>query len=134
DDRSYQGRMAWHRHEDKCNGKCKTAKPRFVACAPDQQERQRHHCGSVSPGDQSPFRVRNFKQANREQQKKCRNREQCSDRLTLSDFGSRPVLPAEPEQIQSEKRNEPAEVVLLVDRPFAAELFAKSKPQRGYKQ
>ena len=42
-----------------------------------------------------------------------------------------PVFPAEPKKTESEKRNEPPIVVLFVDRPFTAELFAKVKPKRG---
>ena len=40
-------------------------------------------------------------------------------------------MPAEPKKIKGEKGNKPAIVVLLVDRPFAAELFAKNKPKRA---
>ena len=104
-------------------------------CPPDQQERQRYTAAAWTHASSrhSGFAISKSRTGSKQQQRS--NREQCSDRLSLSDFGfrisdfgSRPVLPAEPEEIQSEKRNEPAEVVLLVDRPFAAEFSAKSKP------
>ena len=41
-------------------------------------------------------------------------------------------MPAEPKKIEGEKGNEPPIVVLLVDRPFAAELPAEDKPKRAH--
>ena len=45
------------------------------------------------------------------------------------DFQRRLVFPPKPEKIEREERNEPPVVVLLVERPFAAELPAKDKPE-----
>src|SRR5215831_6498514 len=49
------------RNKDERDGESKMMKPRFSACPPDQQKRQRYDYCGVSPGEQSPFRVRNFK-------------------------------------------------------------------------
>ena len=40
-------------------------------------------------------------------------------------------MPAEPKKIEREKGNEPAVVVLLVDRPLVAQLQAEDKPKRA---
>ena len=41
------------------------------------------------------------------------------------------VLPPKPKKIHGEKRHEPAEVVLLIDGPFATEFSAKHEPEDG---
>ena len=43
-------------------------------------------------------------------------------------------MPAKPKKIESEKRDEPPVVVLLVDRPFAAELPAQDDPEHTEKE
>ena len=43
-------------------------------------------------------------------------------------------MPTEPKKVEGKKRHKPPVVVLLVDQPFAAELFAKHKPQHGEEQ
>src|SRR5260370_13412620 len=45
----------------------------------------------------------------------------------------RPSLHAEPKQNDREKRNEPAVAVLIVDRPFSAQLPPKPEPKEGKK-
>ena len=40
-------------------------------------------------------------------------------------------MPAQPEKIRSEEWNEPAVAVLLVGRPFTAQLPEKDKPKRA---
>ena len=49
----------------------------------------------------------------------------------ISNFDLRPILPAKPEKVDGKKWYEPAELVLLVDRPFAAELSPKYRPENG---
>src|SRR5687767_14612221 len=48
--------------------------------------------------------------------------------------GLRPVFPAQPEEEEGEKRNEPPVTVLLVDRPFVAQVPAKDEPERNQHQ
>lgn len=51
--------------------------------------------------------------------------------LELPAKGGRPILPAQPEEERGEERHEPAVGVLLVGRPFAAEMAAKDEPQNA---
>jgi hypothetical protein len=39
-------------------------------------------------------------------------------------------LPAQPKKIEREKGDEPSVIILLVERPFAAQLPEKDKPKR----
>src|SRR5206468_11534236 len=102
------------------------------------QPHQHHGRRRMNPGKRSPLWVRNLKQAHRQQQKKRGDREQCGNCLSssnfefrISNFGFRPIPPPKPEQVQCEKRNEPAKTVLFVYQPFATELSAKYKPEGG---
>ena len=95
----------------------------------------------MNPVEQSPLRVRNFKEASWLQQKERGNCEQCGDSLPFSDFAFGiwnlelwPILPAKPKKVDCKKWHEPAEVVLLIDGPFATQLSAKHKPQSDQKQ
>jgi hypothetical protein len=40
-------------------------------------------------------------------------------------------LPAKPKKIEREKGDEPSVIVLLVDRPFAAEFSTEDKPEKS---
>jgi hypothetical protein len=48
----------------------------------------------------------------------------------LSTFPLWPSFPTQPKKEKREKRNEPTVTVLLIDRPFAAELPAEHEPKR----
>ena len=43
----------------------------------------------------------------------------------------RPIFPAQPKEVRAKEGDEPTVVVLLVDRPFAAEMTAKHEPKRA---
>src|SRR5262245_61053870 len=113
--------------------------PRFPSCPPKEQKCQGNDCQSVEPGEQSPFRIRNFKETNRQQHQQRSDSEdegdmvgtaRCAVRTLQRDVPTwgRPVLPSKPEKVERKEWDEPTEVVLLVHRPFATKLSKKSKP------
>ena len=94
----------------------------------------------MDPAERTPLRICDFKKSDWQKQKERRNRNQASDerpaiicglRPLTSDLWIRPVLPAQPKKIERKKGDEPSVIVLLVDRPFAAELPEKDKPKRA---
>jgi hypothetical protein len=94
----------------------------------------------VEPAERTPIRICDFKKSDWQEQKERRDRNQDSDerraiicglRPLTSDLWIRPVLPAQPKKIEREKGNEPSVAVLLVGRPFAAQLPEKDKPKRA---
>ena len=42
-----------------------------------------------------------------------------------------PIVPAQPKEIDDEKRDEPAVAVLFVEAPFFAEMTATNKPEHA---
>src|SRR5215471_20132765 len=103
----------------------------------------------MDPSEQSPFRRCDFKKTNRQKEKKRRNTDECGNpNPSLPAVCDRrifrciifpalierryrwPILPAKPKKIESKERHKPPVVVLLVDRPFAAELPAHGEPER----
>ena len=99
----------------------------------------------MQPFERAPVGIPDFEEA---QRKQCRERKHDRNRSENAALSSRdglrvrPVLPAQPEKIPSEEWDEPAVVVLLVDRPLVAQMPEKDKPkgandgnsQRGAKE
>ena len=85
----------------------------------------------MDPAERSPFWRSDFKKTNRQKEKEGGNADKNPGEKRFARWRwLRPVLPAEPKKIEAEKGNEPPKLVLLVDGPFAAKLFAKKKPKR----
>ena len=86
----------------------------------------------MQPFERAPVGIPDFEEAQREQ---CRerkhdgNRSENAARSGGQRLRVRPVLPAQPEKIRSEKWDEPAVVVLLADRPLVAQMPEKDKPK-----
>src|SRR5438552_5519529 len=123
--------------------------PRLTADFPYQSQSDKDCDRGVQPFERAPVGIPDFEEAQRKQYKESRNRNQCSNCLSssnfefrISNFDCRPVLPAQPEKIRGEKWDEPAVAVLLADRPLVAQMSDKDKPkgadsgnsQRGAKE
>ena len=94
----------------------------------------------MQPIDQAPIRICDFKKTNRQKYQERRDRNQageerpaiiCGPRSSTADLWIRPILPAQPKEKEREKWNEPAIIILLVDRPLVAQLPEKDKPKRA---
>ena len=86
----------------------------------------------MDPTERPPLWRSDLKKTNRQKQKERGNSDENPGAKRFTRWRRRrPVLPAEPKKIEGEKGNKPPIIVLLVNRPFAAELFAKNKPKRA---
>ena len=94
----------------------------------------------MDPAERTPIRISDFKKSDWQKQKERRDRNQDSDerpaiicglRPLTSDLWVGPVSPAQPKKIEREKGDEPPVVILLVERPFAAEFSTEEKPKRA---
>src|SRR5262249_48591841 len=87
--------------------------------------------GRVDPAERSPLRCSDFKKSYRQKEKKRGNANENPEEKRFARWRRRRLLfPPEPKKDRERKRDEPPIVVLFVDRPFAAELFAKVKSKR----
>ena len=116
------------------------AHPRFSSRAPNDEHRQRRYRPGVQPSQGAPVRVSNFKEADRQKQGKRTCRDENGDRVDsialrfpISNF-PRTIFPSQPKKIERKKWNEPAVVILFVDRPFTTELAAENEPQCAKRQ
>ena len=94
----------------------------------------------MDPAKRTPIRICDFKKSDWQKQKERRDRNQdsgerpaiiCGLRPLTSDLWVGPVLPAQPKKIEREKGDEPSVIILLVERPFAAEFSTEEKPERA---
>src|SRR2546423_11123152 len=124
--------------------------PSGAANRPEKQKRDRDDADRVQPTERSPIRISNFKKPNRKEEQQRNDRDHKGDRVIRYSFfvicfltadfwpltfkcGLRPIFPSQPKKNQREKRNEPAVAVLIVNRPFAAQLQPQKDPERGEK-
>src|SRR5205814_7145774 len=110
------------------------AQPRQYTSDIKCHERDLDNGECKNPNERTPVRICDLEQAHREQKQECRQPDRQGDPFStfyflLSTFPSRPAFPAQPEKEKREERNEPTVAVLLVDRPFAAELPAENEPK-----
>jgi N-acetylglucosaminyldiphosphoundecaprenol N-acetyl-beta-D-mannosaminyltransferase len=88
----------------------------------------------VDPAERSPLWISDFKKSDWKKQKERGNADENPSEKRFARWKwRRPILPAEPKKIEGEKGNEPPIVVLLIDRPFAAQAPAKHQPKQGKK-
>ena len=94
----------------------------------------------MEPAEQTPIRISDFKKSDWQKYQKRRERNQASDERPAiicglwsltSGLWLGSISPAQPKENESEKWNEPAITILLVDRPLVAQLPEKDKPKRG---
>src|SRR4029077_10713157 len=108
-----------------------------AADGPEKGERDCYDTDCMQPAERAPIRIRDLKKPSRKEQnqRNCNNSELEGRALSRRGWwtGRRPSLQAEPKQNDREKRNEPAVAVLIVDRPFAAQLPPKPEPKEGKK-
>ena len=135
-DRLLDRRNPRHRDEKKQNRKAKVFRPGPSSREIKHDEGDRDNGGSVDPIERPPIRICDLEHTHWEEDQKCRHPDRDGDRpfstfyFLLSTFPLWPSFPAQPKKEEREKRNEPAVTVLLVDRPFAAELPAEHEPKR----
>src|SRR5438309_8231376 len=139
-DRLLNRRDPWHGDERERHRKRKMPQPRRAARRSEKNKGDRDDAKCVQPAQQSPIRISNFKKPNRKEQQKRNDRDpnrgakSWSLELGIWSFRSRMrlrrVFPPQPEKHDREKRNEPAVAVLIVHRPFAAQLPPKNPPKR----
>src|SRR4051812_8207485 len=91
----------------------------------------------MDPSERSPVGVRDFDYADGEKEEE---RKYCESN-TIADCGfriadcigrrCRSILPTQPEKIGGKEGDEPAVAVLVVKRPFAAEVLQEDEPERA---
>ena len=86
----------------------------------------------MQPAERSPIWITNFEEPKRQEEEQREdgssgNRE--SESIRNVSTSCWPIFPAQPEKKRGEERDEPTVVVLLVSRPFAAQMPAKNKPE-----
>ena len=134
-DRVLDRRNPRHRHEEETDRKRKMPQPRLASRGPDEEQRQGRDRRRVHPIHRPPIRIRHFKQPDRKQNDQRSNRDPNRDSIPHSTFrvprfSRRPIFPPQQKKERCEERHEPSVTVLLVDRPFAAEMPAEHEPKR----
>ena len=86
----------------------------------------------MDPAERTPIGICDFKKSDWQKQKERRN---ANENPGEKRFARRrrlgAVLPAQPKKVEHENGDEPPVIVLLVERPFAAEFSTEEKPERA---
>ena len=85
-DRRFDRRDPGDGDKDECDRKRKMHEPRFAADFPKQSQCDGDCDRGVQPSEWTPVRIPNFEETQRKQEKESRNRNQCSNCLSSSNF------------------------------------------------